>query len=198
MVGIFFVPLGGIEWGECGVGLERERERERERESVCVCVCVCQRANVLWRDVVIERTLGGLRDRYVDFFGLDGSIDRAMMRHWITHAKESFGDIPAMWRLQVLFVHPAFQRRGVGGRLLQWGKERAREEGIPLGCSSSVMGTGLYTKEGFRRWGTLHVPDFPVENIPMFLWVPEGVEIPSGKKGGNDKPGKDGDELVEI
>ena len=117
---------------------------------------------------VLERGLCRLRDAYVDFLGMDKSLERANLAIWegrqasggldtfvATHARTE----PAVgyYKLRNLCVHPSWQRKGVGGLLIRWGLDRAGEEGVPVVLSSSEMGAGLYSREGFRRVGEVRV-----------------------------------------
>jgi len=52
------------------------------------------------------------------------------------------------WTLAYLGVLPSHSRRGIGQQLLQWGLERADEEGKSVYISASVQGVGLYRKVG--------------------------------------------------
>lgn len=125
---------------------------------------------------VTERNLAYLRDKYITFFKHDRSLDQWRLSNWLAQQSENFDKIPAMWKLQNLCVDPMFQRRGIGRLLMQWGKKRAQEEGIPVGCSSSEMGAGLYLREGFKRWGTMRVEGLGMGDVPVFLFEPEGTE----------------------
>ncbi|KAK5110049.1 hypothetical protein LTR62_006293 [Meristemomyces frigidus] len=60
--------------------------------------------------------------------------------------KQSGGNLVS---LDILTIDPAFQRRGVGAALVQWGTEKADELGVEAVVESSVPGKGLYEKNGF-------------------------------------------------
>lgn len=51
--------------------------------------------------------------------------------------------------LDILAIDPAFQRRGIGGKLVAWGIDKADELGFETIVESSVFGRGLYEKNGF-------------------------------------------------
>jgi len=72
--------------------------------------------------------------------------------------------------------------------MARWGMELGGREGVPVGMSSSEIGAGLYERLGFRRWGTLRVEGFPVEDVPLFLWEP-GVEDGAEDGAGGGKEG---------
>ena len=50
-------------------------------------------------------------------------------------------------------VDPAYQGRGVGSRLMQWGTDKADSEGIFCWVSSSMGGKSAFEKQGFREVG---------------------------------------------
>jgi len=64
-------------------------------------------------------------------------------------------DPPAIFTLEICAVDPAFQRRGIAGKLVEWGLEEAKKRGN-LECTTegSVMGRRVYRKLGFRDEGT--------------------------------------------
>ena len=66
---------------------------------------------------------------------------------------------------------------------MAWGKEQAQKEGCPIGLTSSTKGKGLYEKQGFRRYGTVRIEGFPVDDVPIFLWEPKGLEGKWGTRG---------------
>ena len=79
-----------------------------------------------------------------------------------------------MWKLRNLCVDPAFQRRGVGGILLEWGQKQAARERCPVVLTASMKGQQLYRKKGFRAYGIVPCEGFM--DVPMFIWEPPGME----------------------
>ncbi|KAL4917374.1 hypothetical protein BDW62DRAFT_183964 [Aspergillus aurantiobrunneus] len=59
--------------------------------------------------------------------------------------------------LNMLAVDPQFGRRGLGGKLLKWGLDRADQERVVTFISSSPMGRGLYEKHGCRAVNSYEV-----------------------------------------
>lgn len=61
---------------------------------------------------------------------------------------------PAIFTLDLCAVDPAFQRRGIAAKLVEWGLEEAKRRGN-LECTTegSSMGRGVYRKLGFRDEG---------------------------------------------
>jgi GNAT superfamily N-acetyltransferase len=52
--------------------------------------------------------------------------------------------------LAVLFVHPAYQRKGAGTMMVQWGADLADQLMLPAWVEASPFGHGLYAKYGFE------------------------------------------------
>jgi ribosomal protein S18 acetylase RimI-like enzyme len=62
--------------------------------------------------------------------------------------------MPALFLLDMCAVDPAFQRRGVAGKLVQWGlNEAVRRGGLECATEASMMGRAVYLKKGFRMEG---------------------------------------------
>lgn len=52
--------------------------------------------------------------------------------------------------LSLFFVHPDFQRRGIGTLLLQWGLKKADELKAKLWLSSTPQAVTTYEKNGWK------------------------------------------------
>ena len=65
--------------------------------------------------------------------------------------QDPFNKITERWWLDGLAIDPAYQRRGIGSKLMEWGMERSKEEGIPITLDASSAGLRLYQKLGFRE-----------------------------------------------
>jgi GNAT superfamily N-acetyltransferase len=52
--------------------------------------------------------------------------------------------------LALLFVHPAYQRKGAGAMMVQWGVELADQLMLPAWVEASPFGHGLYARYGFE------------------------------------------------
>lgn len=103
--------------------------------------------------------------KYAKIFSLDQSADRNAESHFRTIIEaplfdEYFASLPEKhrkqlgdqhWELELLGTHPDWRRRGVGRLMLEEGKRRARENGVPLVLLASVMGEHLYLSAGFRE-----------------------------------------------
>jgi ribosomal protein S18 acetylase RimI-like enzyme len=75
--------------------------------------------------------------------------------------------------LMVLATHPDYQRRGAGTALLDWGKQKAKEEGLKLTLFSSPQGYKLYRKMGFEEVGVTHIQvdgEEELLDLPMMVF----------------------------
>jgi len=62
---------------------------------------------------------------------------------------------PSVMILGSCTTHPAFQRRGVASKLVQWGLDEARRRGVPHAVTeASSMGRHVYKRLGFEPQGS--------------------------------------------
>ncbi|KAK5123915.1 hypothetical protein LTR85_002112 [Meristemomyces frigidus] len=111
------------------------------------------------------------------------SIIGYIMKQRIEYIKSLKGNAV---HLNTLAVVPAYQRRGIGGKLLSWGLQRADELGFASFLESSAMGRGLYEKHGFvfQRDMTIGVPEkFAGRELCCYasLIRPMGVRVSDSK-----------------
>ena len=73
---------------------------------------------------------------------------------YIGQVSDSGRNPPAIFVLDLCAVDPAFQRRGIASKLVQWGLEEAKQRGN-LECTTegSAMGRAVYRKLGFKDEG---------------------------------------------
>ncbi|KAK2801316.1 hypothetical protein FQN51_005416 [Onygenales sp. PD_10] len=123
----------------------------------------------------LETFLQTIEEQYTSFFHLDKSSDASNLAAFVDATANNFPStiFPEMWYLALLGIHPGYQRRGIGALLVNWGIERAQAEHIPAGLESSVMGSGLYQKFGFRllsksKW-------INGQWLSAMLWEPAGL-----------------------
>lgn len=78
--------------------------------------------------------------------------DRALHKRRIQVIKEKANaSPPAVMVLDLCAVDPKFQRRGIAGRLTQWGLDEAqRRGGLEAITEASSMGRHVYLKRGFK------------------------------------------------
>lgn len=60
------------------------------------------------------------------------------------------GEREDSWYLEVLGVHPDYQGRGIGNKLVQWGLDQAEREDICASVMSAAGKDGFYQKCGFN------------------------------------------------
>ena len=61
---------------------------------------------------------------------------------------------PAILALDICAVSPDFQRRGIAGKLVQWGLDEAeRRGGLEAVMEASSMGRAVYARAGFKQDG---------------------------------------------
>lgn len=73
----------------------------------------------------------------------------------------------------MLHTDPEFQGRGAGSALMEWGKHKSEELGLPIYLESSTKGHGFYKKHGFKDVEVLDI-DFsswggPVHKQPLMI-----------------------------
>jgi len=59
--------------------------------------------------------------------------------------------------MAILAIDSAYQRMGVGGKLLEWGLAKCDAEGLECWIDASDKGKGLYEKHGWKQVGYLDV-----------------------------------------
>ncbi|KAJ5900014.1 Acyl-CoA N-acyltransferase [Penicillium taxi] len=68
--------------------------------------------------------------------------------------------------LDILGVHPSYQGRGLAGKLLRWGLERADEQGVEVYLNATPSGRPVYAKHGFQALDSFSpVPDYEQLNM---------------------------------
>lgn len=81
-----------------------------------------------------------------------------------------FDDYKRFWELSCLVVDPAFGRRGLGSQLIEWGQQRAEEDGVPVLLGASLQGKALYTRKGFTEVGKLSYGPGIIHSL--MIWKP--------------------------
>ncbi|KAK4696151.1 hypothetical protein P7C71_g1721, partial [Lecanoromycetidae sp. Uapishka_2] len=130
--------------------------------------------DTLWG--LLERTLLQATEKYMTFISADKSLDYERLQNFFSDAKSDFQAISELWKLQNLCIHVDYQRRGIGSMFIKWGQEQAEREGVPIGLESAEAARPVYLKNGFRVYGYLNIKDFPIQEVPIFLWEPEGMK----------------------
>lgn len=65
---------------------------------------------------------------------------------------------------------PAFQHRGIGARLVDWGLELARKEGVPVTLKSTESGYRLYERKKFKEVDAVQVTESL--RVPIMVFEP--------------------------
>lgn len=78
------------------------------------------------------------------------------------------------WHVGILGVSTKYQRRGIGGKLIQHVQKLATEENVPITLESSVVGRGLYLKSGFKIVDETKI-DEGLDDLAM-VWEPEHLK----------------------
>lgn len=83
-------------------------------------------------------------------------VFRSLWRRRLEVTREKANsDPPAIFVLDLCGVDPNFQRRGVAGKLVQWGLDEAKRRGnLECTTEASSMGRGAYMKLGFKPEGS--------------------------------------------
>lgn len=107
------------------------------------------------------------------YLNLDKSYDkRRLARFWeVLSQNPFFEDVQDYWELEVLAVDPAFQRQGLGSRLLSWGMDQASRCLLPVVVAATLNGEHLYKKYGFQECGNIDVADAAFSWVAM-IWYP--------------------------
>ncbi|KAJ9610695.1 hypothetical protein H2200_005472 [Cladophialophora chaetospira] len=133
----------------------------------------------------LERGLLWVEGKYKNVF--TGVTPTKNPEHWKnvkSELDEEFPQdiIPEMWLIDLLYIHPEWQRKGIARLLLQWGMERAREENVPLGVKGSPIGGLAYKACGFQSVGGTRFggwfDELEFGGVPhqFWLWEPEGSQ----------------------
>ncbi|KAK3114203.1 hypothetical protein LTR53_007703 [Teratosphaeriaceae sp. CCFEE 6253] len=83
--------------------------------------------------------------------------------------------------LRHLATHPDYRRRGAGSMVLQWGFERAREQGVAITMFATEVGEPLYERHGFKVLDRIRIQVEGEEEylmISCMAWEAEGFAMP--------------------
>ena len=95
--------------------------------------------------------------------------------------KNKWGEkMPERWHLLMIGVDPQHQRKGLATRLISWGLDRARDEGVQATLLASPQGRALYERQGF------FILDWPSDenvifkegqNSPYMVFEPPALDL---------------------
>jgi N-acetylglutamate synthase-like GNAT family acetyltransferase len=122
--------------------------------------------NLIWTEKLWSRYV---TDKSVDYKFLDG-----FMAAFLGTARAVR---PACLHCHLIVIDPDTQGRGLGRKLIDWGKELAVKEDLPLFLEATLEAIGFYENGGFSRLSR----DVAIEAdgqepilIPAFVWEGEG------------------------
>ncbi|RSL78877.1 hypothetical protein CEP52_017594, partial [Fusarium oligoseptatum] len=82
------------------------------------------------------------------------------------------------YTLEMVVVHPAYQKRGHGRRLVQWGIKLATKDKVGVGVIAAGKGKSLYGSLGFEKLGDLpfeglglSVMQYRANPLRLHLWL---------------------------
>lgn len=107
------------------------------------------------------------------YFNIDKSYDKLRFaKFWnVLSDNPFFEEVTNHWELEVLAVHPAFQRQGLGSMLLSWGMAQASHHQLPVVVAATFSGEHLYKSHGFRECGRINFEDSHFSWAAM-VWYP--------------------------
>ncbi|KAI4157638.1 MAG: hypothetical protein LQ342_008122 [Letrouitia transgressa] len=130
----------------------------------------------------VEWTLLRANDAYIHAFQLDRALSYPNFHRIMGPASPSpfaldpYALVPERWHLSNLAVAPAFQGRGIASRLMDWGLDIARREGVPVTLTTSLKAEPVYRHRGFKTLVT-----FDIEGVrmgaPVLVWGLEEEEL---------------------
>ncbi|KAH7346605.1 hypothetical protein BKA65DRAFT_502858 [Rhexocercosporidium sp. MPI-PUGE-AT-0058] len=71
------------------------------------------------------------------------------------------------WILMHLVTRGSQRGRGAAGMLINWGIEKAKDDGVPVYLEAGVMGRPIYEKRGFQQIGEPLVLDLKPHGVDM-------------------------------
>ncbi|KAH6713729.1 hypothetical protein BKA61DRAFT_688960 [Leptodontidium sp. MPI-SDFR-AT-0119] len=85
------------------------------------------------------------------------------------------------WILMHLVTRGSQRGRGAAGMLINWGIEKAREDGVPVYLEAGVVGRPVYEKRGFQQIGELLVLDVRSYGLDMTVVIAKMGILPPKK-----------------
>lgn len=107
------------------------------------------------------------------YMNIDRSYDKIRFaKFWDVLARYPFfEDITNYWELELLAIHPTYQRQGLGSILLNWGMQQASLYQLPVVVAATFNGEHLYRKHGFKECGRIDFEQSPFCWTAM-VWSP--------------------------
>lgn len=121
--------------------------------------------------IVGQRFLHSINNAYNYFFSPNRSLDQRNFQRFGEVLKGGYAEENERWYLLMIGVSPKHQRHGFGTSLIDWGLERAQEEGVICILESSEAGQGLYERKGFQKVGLLEIAEGITSD--QMVWRPK-------------------------
>ena len=124
-------------------------------------------------DLGFEQFVLRMEGIYRWYFNIDKSYDKLRFaKFWsVLSDNPFFEEVVNYWELEVLAVHPAFQRQGLGSMLLSWGMAQASRHQLPVVVAATFSGEHLYKSHGFTECGRVNFEDSHFSWAAM-VWYP--------------------------
>jgi len=90
-------------------------------------------------------------------------------------SKGPFAELDAYWELDLLVVSPDYQRRSVGGALIEESQHLASKDALPLILFASVVGEPLYGRKGFVTLDRMNLIQGLKPSAAM-IWEPDTIK----------------------
>lgn len=121
--------------------------------------------------IVGQRFLYSICNAYNYLFSPNRSLDQRNLQRFGEILEGGYAEEKERWYLLMIGVSPKHQRHGIGTSLIDWGLERAQEEGVICILESSEAGQGLYERKGFRKVGLLEMAEGATTD--QMVWRPK-------------------------
>lgn len=114
--------------------------------------------------------------------------------------RENWMEKGPCWILMHLVTRQSHRGRGAASMLIEWGIERAREDGAPAYLEAGVLGVPAYRRHGFREIGELLRVDLRECGVDMEIVMAKMGWFPEGRNGalqGDESANKGNDSIAE-
>lgn len=126
-----------------------------------------------------ERTVIETEKKWARYM-TDRSVDYVFLDHFMAaYLGQEQNPRPPCFHCHMIVVDPTTRSSGVGRRLIDWAKDIAVKEDLPLFLESLIEAVGFYERVGFKRLSrdvVLVIQGEEVARNPVFVWEPPGGE----------------------
>ena len=133
------------------------------------------RCSWVWRWLNLK--LSDIDEDYIRHFNLNRSADQAAIQKCLSDLDgPSRLDKIRMrphWYLDLLATDPSFQKRGIGGQLVDEAQAMANRDNVPLVLHASEAARSLYLRKGFKSLGN----DVPGDPGDAMVWMPVDMRL---------------------